>query len=106
MGRVWALGSALVLVAACAPTDEEINRELAAYVKGRDRCVRNEDCTLVALRCPLPCAVAVRREHWLEVDGKAVELTRRYESGGQHCDYKCGPSVAVCEQERCTDKRK
>jgi hypothetical protein len=106
MHRVWALGSALVIVAACAPTDEEINRELAAYVKDRDRCVRNEDCALVPMRCPLPCAVAVSREHRLEVDEKAVELIRRYESGGQTCDYKCGPSVAVCEQGRCTDKRK
>jgi hypothetical protein len=78
-----------LLLAACAPSEEEIEAEFAAFISSRNHCEATTDCVLVGLECPLGCFIAVHSEHERAVRGKAHELVDDYESGGRSCAYDC-----------------
>jgi hypothetical protein len=91
-----------VLLAACAPSEEEIEAEFAAFVAERNHCESATDCVLVDLGCPLGCFIAVRSSDARAVSEKAQELIADYESGGRSCDYDCAePPALECRMERC-----
>jgi len=98
--RTWRV--LVLLVAACAPSEEEIEAEFAAFVAARNGCESTTECALVGLECPLGCFIAVRSEHARAVREKAQELVEDYESGGRTCAYDCVPAPALeCRSQRC-----
>jgi hypothetical protein len=64
-----ALGAAVL--AACAPSEEEIQREFDDVVAGANACETADECVLVYPDCPLGCFVAVNAANADEVDAKA-----------------------------------
>lgn len=98
--RTWRV--LIVLLAACAPSEEEIEADFDAFVSSRNRCQATSECVLVNLECPLGCFVAVRSEHARAVGEKAQALIEAYESGGRACAYGCvqAPSLE-CRMGRC-----
>ena len=102
--RLWAVLvlPPLLLVAACAPSEKDIEAEFAAFVSARNHCEATTDCVLVGLECPLGCFIAVRSQHTRAVRGKARELVDDYESGGRSCAYKCAQAPPLeCRKGRC-----
>ena len=98
--RTWRV--LVVLLAACAPSEEEIETEFAAFVAARNHCESTTDCVMIDLECPLGCFIAVRTEHARAVRAKAQELVEDYESGGRSCAYGCvQPPPLECRRERC-----
>jgi hypothetical protein len=92
----------VVLLAACAPSEEEIEAEFEAFVASRNHCESRSDCALVALECPLGCFIAVRSEHAGAVRDKAQALIEDYESTGRGCAYGCVQAPALeCKMKRC-----
>lgn len=98
--RTWRV--LVVLLAACAPSEEEIEGEFEVFVAARNHCESTTDCVLVDLECPLGCFIAVRSEHARAAREKAQELIADYESGGRSCDYGCVQAPPLeCRRERC-----
>jgi hypothetical protein len=91
----------MILIGACAPSEEEVQEEFDAYVAERNACTVTDDCVLATADCPLGCWVSVNRAYQADVEAKARELVEDYESGGQKCYYDCIPAVAVCRDGRC-----
>ena len=97
-----AAGAALVALAGCAPSEEEIRSEFAAYVSGANECSEARECAAASAECPLGCSVAVRLDRVESVERKARELVDEHESGGQSCEYDCSPPRALeCASGRC-----
>jgi len=84
--------------------EDEIQEEFDAYVAERNSCAVTDDCVIAIADCPLGCAVAVNRVHQADVESKAHELVADYDRGGQTCEYRCAPTVAVCTEGRCEEQ--
>jgi hypothetical protein len=98
--RAW--GVLVLLLGACAPSEEEIEAEFEAFVSSRNRCEVATDCVLVGLDCPLGCFIAVHSQHARAVLDKGRELVDDYESGGRSCAYDCAqPPPLECRRGRC-----
>jgi hypothetical protein len=93
--------SALVVLAACASSEREIQKEFDAYVAERKSCTVTDDCVLASTGCPLGCGTAVNRVYQADVEAKARELIDEYQSGGRSCQYSCLVITAVCTEGRC-----
>jgi hypothetical protein len=92
----------MVLVTACAPSEEEIQAEFDSYVRSASGCESADECAIASAGCPLGCWVAVRADRVDDVERRAEELIEDYESGGQGCDYDCAsPGTPVCTDGRC-----
>ncbi len=86
----------------CAPSEEEVQDEFAAFIASRRGCEQDTDCAVVYPGCPLGCYVAVAEEHVEAVEKKARELVEDYERAGRSCDYDCmEPPEPVCRAGGC-----
>lgn len=93
----------LLLLGACAPSEDEIQEEFDAEVAGARACEQASDCVAVVPGCPLGCWVVVSKAAQARIERKARELIEEYESGGAACDYECTQAPAVaCSAGLCS----
>ncbi len=92
----------LLLLISCAPSEEEIEAEFAAFVASRNHCEATTECVLVGLECPLGCFIAVHSQYERAVRDKSRALVEDYQSGGRSCAYDCARAPALeCRMGRC-----
>ena len=91
-----------LLVASCAPSDDEVQKEFDVEVQRSNGCSEAAECIVVSAGCPLGCWVLVNAKFQARVEAKARELIDDYESGGARCDYECteAPPIA-CSAGKC-----
>lgn len=97
----------LIVIASCAPSEEDVRAEFDAFVAQSNRCQADSECVWTSADCPLGCMRAVRADRVAQVQSKARELIEDYERYGRGCEYEClGPSgPPVCAQGRCQEPR-
>lgn len=89
-------------VAACSPSEDEVQREFDVEVQRSNGCEEASECVVASAGCPLGCWVLVNAKFQARVEAKANELIEDYESGGARCDYECteAPEIA-CTAGKC-----
>jgi hypothetical protein len=93
---------AALCVAACAPSEEDVQAEFNDFLSSRDNCESADQCVLVSTECPLGCYHAVNATYATAVERKARELVDDYQSAGRGCAYSCiRVHGAVCEAGSC-----
>jgi hypothetical protein len=99
---VFGLALALLGATACAPNEEELKRDFARVIARSNACSADTDCVTFSPGCPLGCAVAINRQHEIEVRRSATDLVDDYERWGRGCAYEC---IGDLEPPRCADQR-
>lgn len=99
---LWLVACGAWLVAACAPSEEDIKHDFDVEVQRSNGCTEASECVVVSPGCPLGCWVLVNAEHQARVEAKARELIEDYESNGASCDFECtsAPEIA-CTAGKC-----
>jgi hypothetical protein len=96
-------GALLLCAAGCSPSEEDIQAEWDETVAASNACQSAADCALVSPGCPLGCFAAVNSAKKAEVEARAAELIKEYESGGMACAYSClAPGPLECTGGQCT----
>jgi len=91
-----------LVVAACAPSEEDVKREFETEVQRSNDCSAASDCVVASAGCPLGCWVLVNAQFKDRVEAKARELVDDYESGGRSCAYDCAaPPTLACRAGKC-----
>ena len=91
-----------IICLSCARSEEDIQQEFDEVIAASNDCSDASECTLVYPGCPLGCFVAVNTSKETEVEEKAAELIKSYESGGRACAYDCiAPGPLECVSGKC-----
>ena len=91
----------LLALAACVPSEAELQEEWDQFVDQNKSCETVDDCVMVYPGCPLGCGTAVSAEAETEARELGESLISRYERGGQECMYDCMGLELACEAGSC-----
>jgi hypothetical protein len=79
-----------------------LEHDFRSYVRERQWCNMDRDCTIVDTQCPFGCGVVVATKYASAVSGEHGRLLAEY-SKTAACKYKCRPITSVqCVDNRCS----